>query len=145
MAMLNQRLCTSPLNLLSHVSSICFMAIESVGIHITPGSLLCVACHLCNLVNCLQRKSLWIAGIIGMCFNILWGGPCALCFFFIHGTCHSHILDTSFYSHMHLCKNIIVWACVVWYVLNTQLFQHFLCLCAVVGQAIISQKYIIFK
>jgi hypothetical protein len=36
MAMLNHRLCTSSLNLSGHVSSICFMAIESVGIHITP-------------------------------------------------------------------------------------------------------------
>jgi hypothetical protein len=43
--MLNHRLSTSSLNLSDHVSSICFMAIESTRIHIMPGSLLCEACH----------------------------------------------------------------------------------------------------
>ena len=80
--MLIRRLHTSFLNFSGHVSSICFMAIESLGMSITPNSLLCEACHPCNITNSLQRKSLWILGIIGMCLNILWGGPCDLIFLF---------------------------------------------------------------
>ena len=75
MEMLSPRHHTSFLNFSSHVSFICFMAIELVGIRITPNSLLCEACHPCNIANYLQRKSLWILGIIGMCLNILKGGP----------------------------------------------------------------------
>ena len=82
MAMLSHRLRTSSLNFLGHVSSIRFMSIESVGIHITPNSLLCEACHPYNIANSLQWKSLWILGIIGMCLNILKGGPHDLPFFF---------------------------------------------------------------
>jgi hypothetical protein len=64
MAMLSRRLHTSSLNFssslnfLGHVPSICFMTIESVGIHITPNSLLYEACHPCNIANSLQCKSL---------------------------------------------------------------------------------------
>ena len=43
MAIPSRRLRTSSLNFSGHVSSICFMAIESIGIHITPKSLLCKA------------------------------------------------------------------------------------------------------
>ena len=82
MALLSHRLRTSSLNFLGHVSSICFMAIESVGIHITPNSLMCEVCHPCNIANSLQRKSLWLLGIIGMCLNILKGGPRDLPLFF---------------------------------------------------------------
>ena len=83
MAMLSHRLRTSFLNFSGHVSSICFMAIELVGICINPNSLLCEACHPCNIANYLQQKSLWILGIIRMCLNILKGGPvCDLPFFF---------------------------------------------------------------
>jgi len=82
MAMLSHRLYSSSLNFLGHVSSILFMAIESIGIHITPDSLLCEACHPCNIVNSLQKKILWILGIICMCLNIVWGGPCDLPFLF---------------------------------------------------------------
>ena len=74
MAMLSRRLHTSSLNFSGHVSSICFMAIESVGIRINPNSLLCEACHPCNIANSLQQNSLLILGIIGMCLNILKGG-----------------------------------------------------------------------
>ena len=76
------KLRTSSLNFSGHVSSICFMAIESIGIRITPNSLLCEACHPCNIANYLQWKSLWILGIIGMCLNILKEGPRDLPFFF---------------------------------------------------------------
>ena len=82
MDILNQRFRTSSLNLFFHVSSICFMAIEAVGIRNTPSSLLCDACHPYNIANSLQQKSLWILGIIGMCLNILWGGPCSLALLF---------------------------------------------------------------
>ena len=102
MAMLSRRLRTSSLNFSGHVSSICFMAIESVGIHITPNSLLCEACHPCNIANSLQRKSLLILGIIGMCLNILKGGPHDLPFFFIYHTSHAHILDISLCLHILL-------------------------------------------
>ena len=82
MTMLSRRLCTSSLNFSVCVSSICFMAIESVGIPITPNSRLCEACHTCNIANNLQWKSLWILEIIGMCLNILKGGPRDLLVFF---------------------------------------------------------------
>ena len=81
MAMLNQRLYTSSLNLSGHVSSICFMAIEYVWICITPSSLQCDACHPSNITKSLQWKSVRILGIICMCLNILWGVPCALALF----------------------------------------------------------------
>ena len=97
MAMLNRRLHTLSLNLLSHVFTICFMAIESTGIHITPFSLLCEACHLCNSDNCLQWKSLWIFGVIGMCLNILWEGPCSLCLIF-----YSWYLSCPHFGHLSL-------------------------------------------
>ena len=82
MAMLRRRLRTSSLNFSGHVSFIYFMAIKSIGIRITPNSLLCEACHPCNIANSLQRKSLWILGIKGMCLNILKGGPHDLPLFF---------------------------------------------------------------
>ena len=104
------------------------MTIESTRIHITPSLLLCEACHLCNLANCLQRKSLWIHGIIGMQFNILWGGPCALPLFFDSWYLHAHILDTSLYQICIFVYDKITWTRVVWYVLNAQFFYHFLCL-----------------
>ena len=82
MAMLSHRLRTSSLNFSGHVSSICFMAIESIGIHITPNSLLCEAFHPCNIANSLLRKSIWILGIISMSLNILKWGPHDLPLFF---------------------------------------------------------------
>ena len=46
------------LKFMGHVSSICFMTIEYVGIHITAHSLQCEAQHLCNIANSFQRKRL---------------------------------------------------------------------------------------
>ena len=83
MVMLSHRLHTSSLNFSSHVSSICFMDIESVGICITPDSLMCEACHPGNIDNSFQRKILWILGITGMFLHILWGVPCDLPFFYL--------------------------------------------------------------
>ena len=85
----------SSMDLSSHVSSICFMEIESVGIHITPSSLWYNACHPCSIPNSLQQKSLEILGIISMCLNILWEGPCALDLFF-------YSLDICLCLHVHL-------------------------------------------
>ena len=82
MAILNPRLRTYSLNFSSHISSICFMVIKFVGIRNTPSSLRRNACHPCNITNFFQWKRLWILGIIGMCVNILWGGPCSLPLFF---------------------------------------------------------------
>ena len=101
MSMLSRRLRTSSLNFSGHVSYICFMAIESVVIHITPNSLLCEAFHPYNISNYLQRKSLRILGIIGMCLSILKGGPHDLPFFFYH-TFHAHISDISLCLHILL-------------------------------------------
>jgi hypothetical protein len=53
MAMLSHIIPTSSLNFSGHISSILFMDIESVGTHITLKSLLCEACHPCNIDNSL--------------------------------------------------------------------------------------------
>ena len=81
MAMLSCRLHTSSSNFLGHVSSIFFMVIESVGIHITPNSIQFGACLPYNITNSWQQKRLLILGIIGMWHNILWG-PCDLLIFY---------------------------------------------------------------
>jgi len=144
--MLNWRLCTSSLKLSGHVSSIWFMPIESVWIHLTLGSPLCEVCHPFNIANCLQWNTLWILGIMGMCLNILWGGPCALPFIYLFMV---HVMPKLWtYVSIHIfifVYNIIIRKSIVWYVLITQHFHHFLCYYAVIEQAIITQKYLIFE
>ena len=126
------------LEFIRHVSSICFMAIESDGICITSGSLLCEAFHLYNSTNCLQWNILWILWIIGRCLNILQEGPCSLHHFFIPHINHAHILDTSVCLHMHLYikyshSNMHGMICAKY-----PHFQHFLFLYTVVGNSIIT-------
>ena len=111
--MLNWRLCTSSLNLLGHVSSIIFMAIESTGIDIDPHSLMWKVCHPYKMANYLQQKSFWILGIVRKFLNILWGEPCALPFFFNSCTYHDHILDTSLCPCIRPCW---VWSLIIFLV-----------------------------
>jgi len=145
MANVRHRFRIPSLNFLGHGSFIWFMAIESVGIHITPDSLLCEACHSCNIANSLQWQSLWILGIIGMCVNILWGGLCDLPIFLNYGTYHAHISDISIFLHIllyieykHLDMHDMI-------VLNTQHFQPLLCLFVATRQDIITRKNFIFE
>ena len=128
-----------------YVSSIWLMAIESIGIQNTPSSHQCDACHPYNIANYLQQNILWILGIIGMCLNILWGGPCALALLF-----DSLYLSCPYFGHISSCifsslENTIIGTWMIWYVFNTQHFQHFLCLFSTSKKDIIIWNYLIFE